>query len=389
MIRLAALPLAFVLCDVVRADDRVAMPPVRMSSDSGFDRAVNSAVPRVVKLYGLGAGLEQGYGSGILISHDGLVATVLSLLIDARAIRAVTSDGTLYQAAVVFRDEKRQLALLQLSAATPDAAQGQAFGSGENAKLTQLPHFGLDCRDLGVLLSPCTTRLSPGDWVIAAGNAFKVADGAETVSIAHGVFSTRTRLDARRRKRDFAYTGDVLVIDGIVSNPGAPGGAIVNLDGQLVGMIGREVISNLTHTHLNYGIPVDVLKETVDEFQRNRTAGGLVEAIPSTPPGDPGTETGPVTAKRSLDFGIRLSKTGYQSVLPYVDRVLRDSSAAKLGVRKDDLILSVGSHSVSSVDEYESRVRSVRPGEDVVLVIRRGREILSFRFLTQDADVKP
>lgn len=359
------------------------------SSDGGFDRAVDQALPRVVKLYGLGAGLEQGYGSGILISHDGLVATVLSLLIDARAIRAVMADGTMYQAVVVFRDEKRQLALLQLSAPSAAAAQEKVIESGETSKLAQLPHFGLDCRDLGVLLSPCTTRLSPGDWVIAAGNAFKVADGAETVSIAHGVFSTRTRLDARRRKRDFPYTGDVLVIDGIVSNPGAPGGAIVNLDGQLVGMIGREVISNLTHTHLNYGIPVDVVKESVDEFHMTQTAGGLAEAIPSTPPGVSGNESGSETAMRSVDLGIRLSKTGYQSVLPYVDRVLRGSAAAKLGVRKDDLILSVGSHSVSSVDEYESRVQSVRPGEDVVLVIRRGREILSFRLSPPDSEVTP
>lgn len=377
--RATAISLTALLCLFASVFHSTAWDAGR-DSDGGFGRAVNEVLPRVVKLYGLGAGLEQGYGSGILLSHDGLVVTVLSLLIDARTIRAVTADGTLYQAAVVFRDEKRQIALLQLSTPTREASQGQVAEGGDAGMVAGLSHFGLDCRDLGILSSPCTTRLSPGDWVVAAGNAFKVADGAETVSIAHGVFSARTRLDARRRLRDFPYTGDVLVIDGIVSNPGAPGGAIVNLDGQLVGMIGREVISNLTHTHLNYGIPVEIVKEVVDEY-RKKQEGGTV--------GDAPVAMERAREERPFDLGIRLSKTGYQSVLPFVERVLRESSAATLGVRKDDLILSVNGRNVSSVEEYDSRMQAVRADEEVVLIVRRGREILSFRFVASNKEGSP
>ncbi|MEK7732280.1 MAG: hypothetical protein AAB363_10530, partial [Planctomycetota bacterium] len=46
--------------------------------DGGFDRAIDSALPRVVKLYGLGVGAQAGYGTGIVVSSDGLVLTVLS-----------------------------------------------------------------------------------------------------------------------------------------------------------------------------------------------------------------------------------------------------------------------------------------------------------------------
>jgi len=79
-----------------------------------FDRAIDSALPRVVKLYGLGVGAQAGYGTGVVVSSDGLVLTVLSLLIDARRVRAVTADGTHYEAEVVHRDNARQLALLRL-----------------------------------------------------------------------------------------------------------------------------------------------------------------------------------------------------------------------------------------------------------------------------------
>ena len=87
------------------------------------------------------------------------------------------------------------------------------------------------------------TALNPGDWVVAAGNSFKVADGAEPVSLAHGVFSVRTPLDARRTVKEFSYHADVLVIDGITSTPGAPGSALVNIDGSCVRMIVRFVTS--------------------------------------------------------------------------------------------------------------------------------------------------
>lgn len=378
--------LASLLVSVARADAPLS---VRTASDGGFDRAVERALPRVVKLYGLGAGLEQGYGSGIVISQDGLILTVLSLLIDARAIRAVAADGTLYQASVVYRDDERQTAVLQLSLPSGGKPEGASVSDAEAIRPSNLPYFELNCADARSATNPCSATLTPGDWVIAAGNAFKVADGVEPVSIAHGVFSTRTRLDARRRMRDFPYNGDVLVIDGIVSNPGAPGGAIVNLDGQLVGMIGREVLSNLTHTHLNYGIPVDVLRETIDASRRpTPTDAADVASLPRSA-GDPADSAVAAKASPRVDIGIRLSRTGYQSVLPYVERVVRESPASKVGVRKDDLILAIGSHNVSSAEEFESRLRSLRAGEDVVLVVRRGREILSFHVPTTVEERNP
>ena len=323
----------------------------------GFQRAVEKASARVVKLYGLGAGAQKGYGTGVVVSEDGLVLTVMSLLIDARTPLAVGPDGNRYVASVVYRDDDLQLALVQLQ--RTDGANPTRPDSSEAPHppgVGPLPYFDL-ARE---------APLRPGDWVIAAGNAFKVADGAEPVSIAHGVFSGRTRLDASWRARDFPFRGDVLVIDAITSNPGAPGSALVDIDGEMVGLIGRTVISNLTHTHFNYALPREVLHSFLTEARSRSDSERPPSAKRASEPAD---------EREVTDVGIRLVRTGYRNVLPFVERVQRDSPAARAGVRKDDLILSVNGRAVPDAETYDDLLEMLAPDQPVELVIRRKRTI--------------
>ena len=395
-------------------------PPQALAG--GFDRAISTATTRVVKLYGLGAGVQAGYGTGVLVSEDGLVLTVLSLLIDAPRVRAISADGVRYQAEVVYRDRQRQLALLQLRPwerrETVPPPAGARSRNGETLEVEPMgvgpfPFFEVnsgtpmgyeDGRHGGQPLHGTAAReLSPGDWVIAAGNAFKVAEGAEPVSITHGVFSTRTRLDARRRVKEFPYRGEVLVIDAITSNPGAPGSAVVDLEGRFVGMIGRVVVSNKTHTHFNYAMPRDVLEQFLGDWRDRMKEDGLaaapsegvrgaervrgINAKSSRSPGVGEVRDPPVppwgregkaadSLPKSVDYGIRLSRTGYRKVLPFVERVRRKSPAARADLRKDDLILSVNGHSVTDVEQYDASIKALGPGDALDLVIRRQRAIL-------------
>lgn len=333
--------------------------PSSLYGSSGFDRAIEAASARVVKLYGLGAGQQEGYGTGVVVSPEGRVLTVLSLLLDAQTVRAIGPDGARYEARVLHRDRVRQLALLQLSAAPDAAFYGYTPRSESDAPT--FAYFDV-CQP---------SELSPGDWVVAAGNPFKVADGAEPVSVAHGVFSIRTPLDAMRRARDFPYAGDVLVIDAITSNPGASGSAVVNLDGAFVGMIGRVVISNLTNTHFNYAMPRDVLCD----YYREATTTPAADGATTITEGTAGASSGTVPAK-TIDLGIKLNRTGYQRVLPFVERVQSGSPAEKAGVRPDDLILSVNGKNVGDIADYERRLREIGSSERLTLVIRRGRTII-------------
>ncbi len=341
---------------------------------------LSAALDRTVKLYGLGAGMEVGYGTGILVSEDGLVLTVLSLLIEARRVTATVRDGTAYDAIVVRRDPARQLALLQLvrpkgasagasevadapDADAPDAAApapspqdaAPQDSGAQSAPPLGLPFFALDA----------SSAPRPGDAVVALGNPFRIADGREPLSLAHGVLSARIPLDATRRMKDYPYHGDVLVFDAITSNPGFSGGALVDEGGRLQGLIGREVRLNRTHTHLNYAIPMDVLAAFMEDARRGEP--GAASSAPS------------VAADKPLDLGIRLVEAGYRTTLPFVERVVAGSPAAKAGIRADDLILAVNGREVPDARAFKDIVAALPASGEVEIILRRGREIVTVR----------
>ncbi|MCH7701971.1 MAG: serine protease [Planctomycetes bacterium] len=321
----------------------------------GVEEVIDGTLQRVVKLYGAGAGREQGYASGIVVSDDGLVLTVAALLLESRDLLAVTHDGTRYGASVVARDDTLQVALLQLHLTTPD---GQTPVRG-------LAHFSLED-------PPAVTS---GDWVFAAGNPFRVAVGDEPVSISMGVVSTRTRLRATRRKREFPYYGDVLVVDASTSNPGSPGGALVNLDGRLVGMIGRVVKSKTTNTLVNYAMPADVLHDFYERSVAYIAASALAGRS-----ADDETRTGPDAplgrTPASVFHGIKLFSLGYKTDLPFVERVVRGSPAEVAGIRKDDLIRAINGQTVRSGADFDRLFGQQAAGDVVeILVIRRNEPV--------------
>jgi serine protease Do len=212
--------------------------------------------------------------------------------------------------------------------------------------------------------------LKPGQWIVAAGNPFKVAQGGEPVSVTVGTFSARTHLDARRKTRDFPYRGEVLIIDAITSNPGAAGGALVDIDGQWVGMIGRVVTSNLTHTHLNYAIPVEVVASFIDSVLHPRSEQEVVSAADAKP----------------AYHGIKLFEMGYQKKLVYVDRVKRGSPAKKAGIKQDDLIISVDGRRVSDIESFNEIMAAKSPGDKLDLAVIRADRLLNVELVLEEAD---
>jgi S1-C subfamily serine protease len=297
-----------------------------------FGPAIAEAGERVVKLYGAALGREKAYGSGVLVSSDGQIVTALSLMLEGQALRAVLPDGRSFPAQVERRDAGRQLALLKIGA-------------------VNLPYFEL----------ADSKQLATGDWLIAAANAFKVADGPEPVSISIGVLSGRTDLSARLRAQDFPYDGPVLLTDMIIATPGSPGGAVVDVQGRLVGLIGRTVISKRTNTWVNYALPVEQVAAFLrGEEYRPRAAG---------------SETASGADRTPLSVGMRLFDIGGRTRPAYVERVRPNSPAVWAGVRPDDLVLSVNGETVATCDELRRAFTSAPPGLPLTLVVKRGEAL--------------
>lgn len=322
-----------VLAIACLAAPATAEPP---SAAGPLAPAISAAAPRVVKLYGAGAGRAKGYASGVLISADGKVITALSTITEAENPRVVLSDGRRLDARVLARDPRRQIALLQIDA-------------------TDLPFFELGS----------SQDLRPGDWVIAAANPFKIADGAEPVSFSLGVLSGRAELLARRRAQDFPYDGPVLLTDVIVATPGSAGGALVDASGRLVGVIGKQVESLRTNTWVNYALPV----EEVASFVEAAASGKAGE--PEPPPDAAAAPTA------RADLGLRLFNLGGRTRPAYVERVRPGSPAARAGLRPDDLILQVRGVPVGSIPECQALLDKIKPSETVELVVKRGEQVLT------------
>lgn len=334
------------------------------SSPTQASALVDAVLDRTVKLYGLGAGMEAGYGSGVLVSAEGDVVTVLSLLIDARRIKAVMRDGSAWQAEVRHRDAGRQLALLRISGSfttgreIPAMAEPVAEDSSSEAASVPRSFAHFEVTEIPEAFA--------GAWVLAVGNPFHIAEGAEAPSVTQGVLMSRFPLDATRRSKEFAYRGEVWAIDAVTSSPGFPGGPVVDTSGALVGVLGREVRLNRTNTNLNYAIPV----EEIRAFLAEAFSGGGDRAA---------TEAAQRDAVAPVDPGVRLVKAGYRTTLPYVERVLKDSPAARAGVRPDDLILAVGTRETPDAEAYDRAIKALAPGESVEFILRRGREVITAR----------
>ena len=291
---------------------------------------IASAARKVVKLYGAGGvrGLES-YQSGILVSPDGGILTVMSTVLDSDEIDCVLDDGSRHRATLKGVDPRRELALLTIEAA-------------------DLPAFALEAGGSAAV----------GTRAIALSNLFGVAFGDERVSAQRGVISAVVPLEARRGVAEAPYKGDVYVLDSTTSNPGSPGGALVDSDGRLLGMLGKELRATASGIWLNYALPAAEL----ERGYRDILAGTTAPVADRTATFDPRL------------CGLILVPDLLDRTPPFVEGVAPDSAAARAGLQPDDLVIAVGPRSVASRAAVERELGRLAPGDPVKLsVVRDGR----------------
>ena len=291
------------------------------------------AQPAMVKVFGAKAGKVEGNATGFAVSPDGLILTSQGVFLDGKRVRVVLADGSSHTATVLKRDRDRQLALLKIEAEMP-----QWFELAEKPIVQQ------------------------GDWVVAVCNAFKVADKAEPISATLGIVSLESEMEAKLTKRDYAFRGELFLIDAITSNPGAAGGAVLTTDGRLAGMVGKIINSSETNTRLNYAVPCNVLHAFVTG---DTLAAKDAEALKSS-----------VANKEIGELGIQVFKLGGRKSPAYVDRVKRGSPAAEAGMKADDVIVSINGEKIASVKDFEDTVKTLAVGEEILLIYKRANNLV-------------
>jgi serine protease Do len=315
----------------------LALVPAHAAAQSTRE-TIDGVLPKVVKIFGAGGIANlHAYGTGFIVSPEGHIATVWSHVLDTTAVTVVLDDGRRFYAEVLGAEPALDVAVIKIDA--------------EN-----LPYFDLD--DLG--------RAGPGTRVLGFSNMFKVAEGDEPVSVLHGVIAATTTLSARRGRYEVPYTGDVYIVDAITNNPGAAGGVLTSYQGELLGMIGRELRNQENNTWINYAIPVEALRQTIRDIQEGVFRPQETEEADE-----------PLNDASLVDLGIVLVPDVIYRTPAYVDTIIEGSPAAEAGLEPDDLVVFINNELVHSIRQLEESLSRLEPGEEFNLVIRRGRTLIT------------
>ena len=298
---------------------------------------VAAVQPRIVKIVGAGGlrGLEA-YQSGFLISGAGHVLTAWSHVFDADAITVTLDDGRKFSGdLLVGADPVLGIAVVKLP-------------------VEDVPYFDLDK----------AATASNGSRVLAFSNLFGVATGNEPASVQRGVVAAVTNLAARRGVFKTLYAGPVYVVDAVTNNPGAAGGALTDLNGQLLALIGKELRNAQDNTWLNYAVPIGELRSAIDDIQagKSRPYRGRPEHLARNP-------------LSLVQRGVVLVPEVVDNTPPFVDAVIPGSVADRAGLLRDDLILFVDSVLVQSLDDVEAECRRIEQGAPVRLTVRRDQQL--------------
>ncbi len=313
-----------------------SLVPQVMAVDSPT-QAIEANQPKMVKIYGAGGvrGLES-YQSGFLVSEQGHILTAWSYVLDTDYITAVLSDGRKFEAKLLNADPRLELAVLKIEA-----------------------------EDLAFFDLAASVPADSGSRVWAYSNLFGVAAGDEPASVQHGIIAVKTRLDARRGTFETPYHGPVYVLDAMTNNPGAAGGALTNQNGELLGMLGKELRNAQNNIWLNYAIPIDELRGSVQQILEGKFR-----------PTEEQAQVKPQDAFDLAQLGLVLVPDVLELTPPYVEEV-RDASAAETaGIRPDDLVVFVGDHLVHSCKGLREELAHIERDGKLRIVLLRGQELV-------------
>lgn len=263
-----------------------------------------------------------GTGSGVIINDKGYIVTNNHVIDNADEVEVTLYNNRSYKATVIGTDPTTDLALLQINA--------------DNLKIMSL----VNSDDVEV-----------GEWVLAVGNPM-------------GLNSTVTAGIVSAKARSIQINTDKFAVESFIQtdaaiNPGNSGGALVNLDGNLVGI--NTAIASRTGTYTGYGfaVPSNIVTKVVEDLLKygNVQRGMLGVSIR--------TMDGNLAKEKDVDFTKGV----------WVEQVVEDSGADLAGVESGDIIISVNGKETNTSPRLQEIIAGKRPGDKVILTVNRnGKE---------------
>lgn len=307
--------------------------PLNLDFTKISSKAVNSVV-YIQSKYGNSYGSQSFHfrqgpaiatGSGVIISDDGYIVTNNHVVENAEEVSVTLENNENYTAKVIGTDPTTDLALIKID------AKNLAF----------LPYGDSD-------------EVVVGQWVLAVGNPMNL-----TSTVTAGIVSAKARNIGILRDATNNYQIESFIQTDAAVNPGNSGGALINTQGQLVGI--NTAIASRTGSYAGYSfaVPVNLVKKVMDDLLEF----GVVQR------GLLGIQIRDVTAQLSEEEDL----STMQGV--YVAEVSAGSGAEEAGIEPKDVIIAVDGKEVKNTSRLQELVAIHRPGEKVeVVLLRDGKE---------------
>ena len=279
--------------------------------------------------YGPGAGGREfkqygsGAGSGVIISSEGYIITNNHVIDQASEIEVVLNDNSKYSAKIIGTDPSTDIAVLKI--------EGKGFKA--------IPLGNSD--DLKI-----------GQWVLAVGNPFNL-----TSTVTAGIVSAKARninLLSENSSKDIVPIESFIQTDAAV-NPGNSGGALVNTNGELVGI--NTAIASQTGSYSGYSFAIPV--NLVQKVMRDLIDYGIVQR----------GYLGVQISNMSQEIKVKDGLPNLKGV--YIEKVIEGGSAEKAGLKDGEVILKIGNKEVNSVATLQEEIGKRRPGDKVSITIRK------------------
>jgi serine protease Do len=259
-------------------------------------------------------------GSGVIVSDDGYIVTNFHVIEEARSVEVVLSNNERHYAKIIGTDPTTDLALLKIKA-----------------------------KNLPFVKYADSDEVVPGEWVLAVGNPFDLNS-----TVTAGIVSGKARNIGILADRNNLQVEAFIQTDAAV-NPGNSGGALVNLQGELIGINSAIATTTGSYSGYSFAIPVNLVKKVMDDLlEFGQVQRGIL-----------GIQIRDVTAELAEAEQIQ------QTNGVFVSYVNPGSTAAEGGLKPGDVIVAIDDADVTNVSELQERVARYRPGKRVMVTYYR------------------
>ncbi|MBN3036360.1 MAG: Do family serine endopeptidase [Bacteroidales bacterium] len=270
-------------------------------------------------------------GSGVIISSDGYIVTNNHVVQQASRLEVTLNDKRSYEAKIIGTDPTTDLALIRI----------------EEAGLPYLSYGNSD--DLKI-----------GEWVLAVGNPFNL-----TSTVTAGIVSAKARniniLGNRSAIESFIQT------DAVV-NRGNSGGALVNVNGELVGVNAAIASNTGSYTGYSFAIPVNIVRKVMDDFL---SYGDIQRAYL-------GITFVEVDSRFAGEKGLK----DVRGV--YIMETVENGAADEAGMRPGDVIVRVNDVTINSKSALLESIGTHRPGDRIRVTAERDGKTREFEVVLKD-----